>query len=126
MRAVFAAFNISFGGVAGFVRPLIMPMSTAAVKNKYGELNEEHEEQIKGMASSAENVGNFFFQVLFVGGSGALLVQGTLAGLGYEVELVELAMAEIPVSIVAIVVAILYYNIRDRRLTMKYYGPKSK
>ena len=36
MRAVFAAFNISFGGVAGFVRPLIMPMSTAAVKNKYG------------------------------------------------------------------------------------------
>lgn len=126
MRAVFAAFNISFGGVAGFVRPLIMPMSTAAVKNKYGELNEEHEEQIKGMASSAENVGNFFFQVLFVGGSGALLVQGTLAGLGYDVELVELAMAEIPVSIVAIVVAILYYNIRDRRLTMKYYGPKSK
>lgn len=126
MRAVFAAFNISFGGVAGFVRPLIMPMSTAAVKNKYGELNEEHEEQIKGMASSAENVGNFFFQVLFVGGSGALLVQGTLAGLGYEVELVELAMAEIPVSIVAIVVAILYYNIRDRRLTRKYYGPKSK
>ena len=126
MRAVFAAFNISFGGVAGFVRPLIMPMSTAAVKNKYGELNEEHEEQIKGMASSAENVGNFFFQVLFVGGSGALLVQGTLAGLGYEVELVELAMAEIPVSIVAIVVAILYYNIRDRRLTRKYYGPKNK
>ena len=126
MRAVFAAFNISFGGVAGFVRPLIMPMSTAAVKNKYGELNEEHEEQIKGMASSAENVGNFFFQVLFVGGSGALLVQGTLAGLGYDVELVDLAMAEIPVSLVAIIVAIVYYNVRDKRLIKKYYNSENK
>lgn len=126
MRAVFAAFNISFGGVAGFVRPLIMPMSTAAVKNKYGELNEEHEEQIKGMASSAENVGNFFFQVLFVGGSGALLVQGTLAGLGYDVELVDLAMAEIPVSIVAIIVAIVYYNVRDKQLIKKYYNSENK
>ena len=126
MRAVFAAFNISFGGVAGFVRPLIMPMSTAAVKNKYGEINEEHEEQIKGMASSAENVGNFFFQVLFVGGSGALLVQGTLAGLGYEVDLVELAKVEIPVSVVAIVVAIIYYIDRDKRLMKKYYGSEKK
>ena len=126
MRAVFAAFNISFGGVAGFVRPLIMPMSTAAVKNKSGELNEEHEEQIKGMASSAENVGNFFFQVLFVGGSGALLVQGTLAGLGYDVELVDLAMAEIPVSLVAIIVAIVYYNVRDKRLIKKYYNSENK
>lgn len=126
MRGIFAAFNISFGGVAGFVRPLIMPMSTAAVKNKYGEINEEHEEQIKGMASSAENVGNFFFQVLFVGGSGALLVQGTLAGLGYEVDLIDLAVAEIPVAAVAIVVAIAYYIIRDKRLMKKYYGTGKK
>lgn len=27
MRLVFAAFNVSFGGVAGFVRPVIMPMA---------------------------------------------------------------------------------------------------
>lgn len=126
MRGIFAAFNISFGGVAGFVRPLIMPMSTAAVKNKYGEVNEEHEEQIKGMASSAENVGNFFFQVLFVGGSGALLVQGTLAGLGYEVDLMELAMAEIPVAVTAIVVAVIYYIVRDKRMMKKYYGSGNK
>ena len=78
------------------------------------------------MASSAENVGNFFFQVLFVGGSGALLVQGTLAGLGYEVDLVELAKVEIPVSVVAIVVAIIYYIVRDKRLMKKYYGSEKK
>lgn len=126
MRAIFAAFNISFGGVAGLVRPIIMPMSTAAVKNQFGELNEEHEEQIKGMASSAENVANFFFQVLFIGGSGALLVQGTLDGLGYPVDLVDLAMVEIPVAIVALVVAIVYYIVKDRMMMKKYYGGKKK
>lgn len=126
MRAIFAAFNISFGGVAGFVRPLIMPMSTAAVENKYGEMNEEYEEQIKGMASSAENVGNFFYQVLFIGGSGALLVQGTLDSLGYKVELVDLAKVEIPVAIVALVVAITYYIVRDKKLAKKYYGSAKK
>lgn len=126
MRAIFSAFNISFGGVAGFVRPLIMPMSTAAVENKHGEVNEEYEEQIKGMASSAENVGNFFFQVLFIGGSGGLLVQGTLEGLGYQVDLVDLAKVEIPVAVVALVVAVAYYIIRDKRLEKKYYGEDKK
>ena len=31
-RLFFAAFNISFGGAAGFIRPIVMPMATAAVE----------------------------------------------------------------------------------------------
>ena len=31
MRGIFAAFNVSFGGVAGFVRPIIMPMIDGAI-----------------------------------------------------------------------------------------------
>ena len=76
MRAVFAAFNASFGGVAGFVRPVIMPM----------------------------------------------LVQSTLEPLGYHVELIDLAKAEIPVAIFAVIVGIVYYYIRDKKLAKKYYG----
>ena len=53
-------------------------------------------------------------------------MQGTLAGLGYDVELVDLAMAEIPVSLVAIIVAIVYYNVRDKRLIKKYYNSENK
>src|SRR5699024_1524403 len=34
MRSVFAAFNISFGGVAGFVRPIIMPMISGTIEAK--------------------------------------------------------------------------------------------
>ena len=51
---------------------------------------------------------------------------GTLAGLGYEVELVDLAKAEIPVAIVALVVAIVYYIVRDKRLMKKYYESGNK
>ena len=62
----------------------------------------------------------FFFQVLFVGGSGGLLVQGTLKGLGYEVELIDLAKVEIPVALTAHVVACIYFTLKDKRLRQKY------
>ena len=62
----------------------------------------------------------FFFQVLFVGGSGGLLVQGTLKGLGYEVELIDLAKVEIPVALTALVVACIYFTLKDKRLRQKY------
>lgn len=124
MRAVFAAFNVGFGGVAGFVRPVVLPMAEAAVKNQGHDASEEHVEDIKGMASAMENVTWFFWQVLFVGGAGGVLVQGTLASLGYEVELIELAAAEIPIAIVALIVGCAVTLMNDKRVSKKYYGEK--
>lgn len=124
MRGIFAAFNVSFGGVAGFVRPIIMPMATGAIEAKGVKPNEEHVEELKGMASGMENVAWFFCQVLFVGGSGAILVQSTLKTLGYEVELIDLAKVEIPVAVFCVVVAIVYYYMKDKKLRKKYYGDK--
>lgn len=122
MRIVFAAFNVGFGGVAGFVRPIVVPMATAAVETKVGEVDEQHEEEIKGMASAIENIIWFFGQVLFVGGSGALLVQGTLAGLGYEVDLLDLAKVEIPVAIFATFLTVVVFFLKDKQLTKKLYN----
>ena len=122
MRAIFAAFNVGFGGVAGFVRPIIMPMATGAVESSGRSINEEHLEEIKGMASGMENITWFFCQVLFVGGAGGLLVQSTLASLGYEVELIDLVKVEIPVAIVAVLVAVIYFYLKDKKLRNKYYG----
>ena len=121
MRSVFAAFNVGFGGVAGFVRPVIMPMAEGAIVAQGYEPNEEHVEELKGMASGMENITWFFGQVLFVGGSGGLLVQSTLAGLGIEVELAQLAAIEIPVCIIATVVAIVFYVIKDRKMIQKFF-----
>lgn len=118
-RLVFAAFNVSFGGVAGFVRPIVLPMATAAAKKNGKKISEKYEENLKGMASGMENIAWFFGQVLFVGTSGMILVQSTLAGLGYDVELVDLMKVQIPVAIIAVAVAIVYYYIKDKQLSRK-------
>lgn len=118
-RLVFAAFNVSFGGVAGFVRPIVLPMATAAAKKNGKKISEKYEENLKGMASGMENIAWFFGQVLFVGTSGMILVQSTLAELGYNVELVDLMKVQIPVAIIAVAVAIVYYYLKDKQLSRK-------
>ena len=125
IRGIFGAFNVGIGGVAGFIRPVLIPMATAAVETTGHKTVPEHLEQIKAMAAGIENISWFFCQVLFIGGSGALLVQGTLANLGYDVKLVDLAAVEIPVAIAGVAVGVVYYWLRDRRLTKKYYGKEN-
>jgi uncharacterized membrane protein len=124
MRVVFAAFNVGFGGVAGFVRPVVMPMATGAIEAGGHKPDPKHVETLKGMAASAENVTWFFGQVLFVGGAGGLLVQSTLSGLGYKVELIDLAKVQIPVAIFATIVYVIFAVIKDKKMVAKYYGTK--
>ncbi len=122
IRGIFGAFNVGFGGVAGFVRPVLIPMATGTVEADDKEINEKHLEEIKGMSAAMENVAWFFCQVLFVGGSGAILVQSTLLNLGYDVSLIRLAAAEIPVAIAGVAFGVVYYWLKDRRLNRKYYS----
>lgn len=122
IRGVFGAFNVGIGGVAGFIRPVLIPMATGTVEAKGQNITPEHLEQIKAMSAGIENISWFFCQVLFVGGSGALLVQGTLANLGYDVKLIDLAAVEIPVAVAGVAVGVIYYFLKDRRLSKKYYG----
>ena len=122
IRGIFGAFNVGFGGVAGFIRPVLIPMATATVENSGTKINEKHLEEIKGMSAGMENIAWFFCQVLFVGGSGALLVQSTLATLGYDASLIHLAATEIPVALAGVGFGIVYYITKDRMLRKKYYG----
>ncbi len=48
-------------------------------------------------------------------------MQGTLQGLGIHVDLIDLALVEIPVCVIATVLAIIYYYVKDRRMLKKYY-----
>ena len=121
-RMVFAAFNVSFGGVAGFVRPIVYPMMQGTIESKNLPDNEEYFEELKGLSSAMENATWFFGQNLFIGGSGALLVQSTLKSLGYNVDLVSLMTVQIPVALCALVVASVYVYIKDKRLMNRYYG----
>lgn len=121
-RVVFAAFNVGFGGVAGFVRPVVMPMAQAAVESDGKKVAPEQLENIKGMAAGMENITWFFGQVLFVGGAGALLVQNTLEPLGYHVELIGLASVAVAPAIIATIAAIVYYQVLDRKDTKRYHS----
>lgn len=125
MRVIFAAFNVSFGGVAGFVKPVIMPMIEASLEKEQGEINENYLDELKGMASGMENIAWFFGQVLFTAGAGNLLVYSTLENLGYEGDLNKFVLYEIPVAIFAIIVTSIYYFIEYNRLNKKY-GKKGK
>ena len=75
VRVLFAAFNVNFGGVAGFIRPVVMPMEQAAVERDGKKIDEKHLEELKGVSAGIDNVAWFFGQVLFIGGSGG---SGTL------------------------------------------------
>ena len=105
LNALFGAFNVSFGGVAGFIRPVLLPMIEGAISNKEGKANEDHVEEAKGLAVAMQNFTWFFFQVLFVGGAGG-----------------NLAAAEIPVALVALVVSCAFVILKDNKLMKKYYG----
>lgn len=122
LRAIFGAFNVGFGGTAGFARPVLLPMAEGAVANQGHEMTEGHLEDVKGMTAAMENFTWFFFQVLFVGGSGGVLVQQTLASLGYNVELIDLAAIEVPVALISLVVSCAVTMIMDNKLSKKYYG----
>ncbi len=122
IRAGFGAFNVGIGGVAGFIRPVLMPMAVGTIEAKGETPDEKHVDNLKGMSSAIENITWFFFQVLFVGGSGGLLVQGTLAALGYEVELIDLAAVEVPVAFVALITAMVFVIFKDKKLRKKYYN----
>ena len=48
-----------------------------------------------------------------------ILVQSTLADLGYDVELVDLMKVQIPVAIIAVGVAIVYFYLKDKQLSRR-------
>ncbi len=121
-RMIFAAFNVNFGGVAGFVRPIIYPMTLGTIESKGLKVHPEYAEELKGMSAAMENICWFFGQVLFVGGAGALLVQSTLKDTGFLVSLGELAVVEIPIALCALLVASIYFYVKEKRLRKKYYG----
>lgn len=117
VRILASAMSVRLGGHVQFVRPLILPMSEAAGQTAIGKpLQEKQQERIKGLAGAVENYGNFFGQNIFLGSSGVLLIQGTLAAAGYEVTLGSIATASIPVGIIVTVFTIVQVLLADRKL----------
>lgn len=120
VRSFFAAFNVTFGGVAGFVRPVITPMAVGSIEKDGNVIEEKDEEDIKGMGAAIENVAWFYGQVLFLAGAGLMLVKGTLDPLGYEVDPITAVKSEIPVLIFGLIAAGVYFTLINNKMMKKY------
>ena len=124
IREASSAASVRLGGHPQFVRPLINPMAQGAAIAKYGKLKEEDEDKIKGYAAASDNLGNFFGQNVFLANSGVLLIAGTLEGLGYNVDTLQIAKASIPIALIAFALGVIQNYYLDKHLAKKYNKTK--
>lgn len=106
VRQATAALGLtSVAGHAQTVRPLVAPMAEAAGETrKGGELDEESVERVKAMSAATDNVGLFFGEDIFIAIGSIVLIQATLAGYGYELRPIDLAIWAIPTAIAAFLI----------------------
>lgn len=115
-REMASVFGLRLGGHVQFVRPLVYPMAYGAAEKNYQSVSEDADEKIKGISAAAENYGNFYGQNVFPASGGVLLVVGTLAALEIEVIPMEVAIAAIPVAVIAFIYTVVQSVMFDGKL----------
>ncbi|MDN3360041.1 DUF969 domain-containing protein [Actinomadura sp. DC4] len=120
IRQVTAAIGLwAVGGPAQMVRPLIYPMAEGAAERRYGtDLPEAVREKIKGFAASADTVGVFFGEDIFVAIGSILLITGFVdSAYGLDLDALHVALWAIPTAVCAFVIHGSRLLLLDRRLT---------
>lgn len=114
-QATSALGLVSLGGHAQMVRPLVAPMAEAAAEKQREQQREPNHksptplspsarDRIRAMAASADNVGLFFGEDVFVAIGSILLIRGFLEQNGIVVEPLDLARWAIPTALIAFAV----------------------
>ncbi|MBZ2175005.1 DUF969 domain-containing protein [Schnuerera sp. xch1] len=119
-RTIAAMLSLRLGGHVQFIRPIVNPMAVGAAEAKYKNIDEEDEENIKGLAAAVENYGNFYGQNVFIASGGVLLIVSTLNELGYNVTPLDISKAALPIAIIATIVVIIQVLMFDRKTDRKY------
>lgn len=114
-RQVTVALGLQVGGHPSFIRPIVSPMAEAAV-SKGRPLPPPVLDEIRGMAASSENYGNFYGQLMFIAAGGLLLIKGVMEQSGYQVDLMKMALYAIPTGVLALAIAAVRYTLFDRRM----------
>jgi uncharacterized membrane protein len=107
IRQVTAAVGLwAIGGPAQMVRPLMYPMAEGAAERRYGApLPEAMREKIKGFTASADTVGVFFGEDIFVAIGSILLITGLVdSAYGLKLDALNIALWAIPTAICAFVI----------------------
>ena len=102
LRQVTAALGLtSLCGQAQTVRPLIAPMAEAAAEVRLGPIPGRIRHLIRAYAASADNVGAFFGEDIFIAVSSILLIKGFLQQSGFDIAPLRLSLWAIPTALMA-------------------------
>jgi uncharacterized membrane protein len=105
LRQAFAAVGLTaIGGQAQMVRPLVAPMAEAAAERGGRVPSARARFRIRAFAASADNVGGFFGEDIFVAVSSILLIRGFLQQSGVIVQPLELSLWAIPTALLALAI----------------------
>jgi uncharacterized membrane protein len=105
VRELFAAVGLTgLGGHVQMVRPLIAPMAEGAAEARHGALPDKVRHRLRAMAASADNVGLFFGEDIFVAFGAIVLITTFLHETGIDVEPLHVALWGIPTAAVAFIV----------------------
>lgn len=115
VRQITVALGITLAGMPAFVRPLIAPMAEAAALHGK-EAPQEVLDEIRAMAASSDNIGNFFGQNMFIAAGGLLLIKGVMDQAGIPIELGDMVIYCISTAIIAYIFASIRYILFDNRV----------
>ncbi|EOA8958749.1 DUF969 domain-containing protein [Vibrio harveyi] len=104
LRKVTNGMGLNIGGHPSMIRPLIAPMSEAAVESKVSNLNNKNKQIIRSLSAASENFGNFFSQNLFIGTGGLLLIKGVMSENDINVGLETMALWSIPTACASFII----------------------
>lgn len=115
-RQVFASVGLTaVGGHAQMVRPLIAPMAEAADERDLAATDAAQRARIRAFAASADNVGAFFGEDIFVAVGSILLIKGFLQQSGVIVQPLDLSLWAIPTALLAFAIHGARLLLLDRR-----------
>lgn len=120
-RQITSALGLtSLGGHAQMVRPLLAPMAEGAAESQFDSITDGERQEIRAFAASADNVGFFFGEDIFIAIGSILLMKGFLEQNGIRVEPASLALWSIPTAVAALIIHGTRLLLLDRRLAAQH------
>ncbi|KAA2262329.1 DUF969 domain-containing protein [Solihabitans fulvus] len=106
VRQLTAALGLKdIAGPAQTLRPLIAPMALGAAERKHGRLSDEAVERVKAFSASADTVGLFFGEDVFLAVGSVLLITSFVDSTYHlKLDALQIAIWAIPTAICAFVI----------------------
>lgn len=117
LRQIFSMIGLTnVAGHAQTVRPLIAPMSEAAVEKSAGPISPAQRQRVLALAAATDNIGLFFGEDVFIALGAVLLIQGFFEENGLHFEPLQIALWALPTAIAAFAIHALRLWLFQRRL----------